>query len=146
VLKVRAHATSRMQIMHAHQGGKLALSPHARQECASRLRGAQVNVTLEELHLDTNQVDNDGATHLAQMLAVNKSLRKVSLAANRIGDEGMAALAEMLKSNSTLLELDLSSNEIGYDGALHACRPCASAQARRVPLMQDLACMQVLSR
>jgi NLR family CARD domain-containing protein 3 len=73
---------------------------------------------LEELHLDTNQIDDDGVSHLASMLAVNKSIRTLNLAANRIGDVGMAALAEMLKVNSTLTELDLSSNEIGYDGMI----------------------------
>jgi NLR family CARD domain-containing protein 3 len=76
----------------------------------------QYNVVLEELHLDTNQIDDDGVSQLAGMLAVNKSIRTVNLAANRIGDVGIAALAEMLKCNSTLTELDLSSNEIGYDG------------------------------
>lgn len=77
----------------------------------------QVNVTLEELLLDTNQVDDEAVEHIAKMLAVNKSLRVVNLGANRIGDAGAAALAEMLKSNTTLRELDLGSNEIGYDGA-----------------------------
>ena len=77
----------------------------------------QVNVTLEELLLDTNQVDDEAVEHIAKMLAVNKSLRVVNLGANRIGDSGAAALAEMLKSNTTLRELDLGSNEIGYDGA-----------------------------
>lgn len=76
----------------------------------------QYNVVLEELHLDTNQIDDDGVAQLAGMLGVNKSIKKLNLAANRIGDVGMAALAEMLKCNSTLTELDLSSNEIGYDG------------------------------
>jgi NLR family CARD domain-containing protein 3 len=78
----------------------------------------QYNAVLEELHLDTNQIDDDGVSHLASMLAVNKSIRTLNLAANRIGDVGMAALAEMLKVNTTLTELDLSSNEIGYDGMI----------------------------
>lgn len=80
----------------------------------------QVNVTLEELLLETNQVDDEAVEHLAKMLAVNKTLRVVNLGANRIGDSGAAALAEMLKANTTLRELNLGSNEIGYDGARHA--------------------------
>lgn len=79
-----------------------------------------MNVTLEELLLETNQVDDEAVEHLAKMLAVNKTLRVVNLGANRIGDSGAAALAEMLKANTTLRELNLGSNEIGYDGAQHA--------------------------
>jgi Ran GTPase-activating protein (RanGAP) involved in mRNA processing and transport len=77
----------------------------------------QANQALEELYLDTNQIDDDAAEALAAALAANKTLKKVDVSANRIGDAGVAALAEMLKVNGTLQELNLTSNEVGYDGA-----------------------------
>lgn len=95
-------------------------------------------MTLEELHLDTNQVDDESVEDIAKMLAVNKSLRVVNLGANRIGDAGAAALAEMLKDNTTLQELNLGSNEIGYDGAclcaMYVCHACVQCNAAPYPI------------
>jgi hypothetical protein len=89
----------------------------------------QSNDTLEELHLDTNQIDDEGIEALAAAVAVSSSLRVLNLSANRMGDVGAAAIAETIKSNKVLEELDLSSNEIAYDGlnppsmSLHTSNP-----------------------
>ena len=49
----------------------------------------QTNTTLEELHLDTNQIDDEALEELAAAFAVNTSLRKINLSANRIRDAGV---------------------------------------------------------
>lgn len=49
-------------------------------------------------------------------IAGDASISTLNISANNIGDQGAAALAEMLKSNTTLERLDISSNVIDYDG------------------------------
>lgn len=109
----RTWTRTRSTRSHAGRAARGHVHQFSNQHCSL----VQANSTLEELHLDTNQIDDDGVEALAAVLAANTSLKKLNLSANRIGDAGVAALAEMLKVNSTLEELDLASNEVEYDGA-----------------------------
>ena len=70
---------------------------------------ATENRTLERLYLGGNQINAEGAKHLAKMLRHNKTLKALLLNVNELGDEGGTVLAEVLKDNQTLQELGLAS-------------------------------------
>ncbi|XP_042296346.1 leucine-rich repeat-containing protein 71 isoform X2 [Sceloporus undulatus] len=54
------------------------------------------NKTLASINLSCNHITNVGATHIANGLRLNRSLLSLSLANNQIGDEGALKLAEVL--------------------------------------------------
>lgn len=70
-------------------------------------------ITLHELHLSRNRIDDNGAMQIAAFIKKTHSLRILHLRVNEIGDLGAKAIAEALLQNATLTELDLSSNLIG---------------------------------
>src|SRR5437763_461824 len=69
--------------------------------------------TNEVLDLPNRNIDNDGATMIANALKKNIHSKEVNLAHNKIGHEGAEALAQL-----QLAQLDLSCNEIGPEGVL----------------------------
>ncbi len=80
-------------------------------------RGIEGNVSLEELILDSNGIDDAGAIELANGLGVHGSLQELSLYDNLIGPPGGKALTTAL-SNGTLMlkKLNLGKNMIHKDG------------------------------
>lgn len=85
--------------------------------------GLLPNVQL--LYLEGNQVGNDGAVALSELMKKQSSLpsprenglREVFLGANQIQSEGAKAIAATLYSNKVLSKLYLEGNNIGLEGA-----------------------------
>ena len=70
------------------------------------------NTTLKKLYLGFNDITDDGAQHLAQMLKTNRTLTHLYLQQNQIGDRGIQLLAGVLaRQNWTLEVLILFSNK-----------------------------------
>ncbi|CAF4067638.1 unnamed protein product [Adineta steineri] len=77
----------------------------------------QQNVTLTGLCLDKNQIDDQAVKYLADALQQNKTLTELYLNQNQIGDQGAKYLADALQQNMTLNVLSLNQNQIGDGGA-----------------------------
>ena len=87
------------------------------------------NSVLEVLDVGGNSIGNNGASHLAKLLARTKGgapLLSVSLQLNLlIGDYGAQLLASAIRSSAAcrrLQQLDLGGNKIGNDGAAELVR------------------------
>lgn len=83
---------------------------------------ALLESNVEYLYLEGNQVGNDGAKALAnlleqQALSECNALREVFLGANKIQADGAKFLAEILHQNKYLSKLYLEGNDIGLQGA-----------------------------
>jgi len=52
-----------------------------------------------------NNIGDEGAEHMADLLRVNTGIQVLYLQQNNIGDEGVGHLAEALKVNATLKTL-----------------------------------------
>ena len=71
------------------------------------------NMCLTELDLSRNPLGDLGVYSLAQVLSIcNSTLAVLHLSANQITDEGADYLVEMLKVNKTLSTLNLSENQL----------------------------------
>lgn len=73
------------------------------------------NKYLEELNISHNSISDSGIRCLASTIG-SCVLKRVDLAENDISNEGAKYLAEMLATNTNLLQLSLSENRIGNDG------------------------------
>ena len=78
----------------------------------------QYNHTLRELNLSRNNIQDDGATAIAQGLlkSSDSKLHVLDLSWNSLTNEGAIALAHVLKEKSILRSLKLASNAIGDEG------------------------------
>ena len=65
------------------------------------------------LDLCGNQIRDQGASAIAEMLAHNRSLTRLDLKSNDIGIDGVGAIFDALDVNSTLTELDLGVPSVG---------------------------------
>lgn len=71
------------------------------------------NLTLKELYLSNNFLSDMGVHSLAQVLSINNStLECLQIHSNDITDEGAEYLGEMLKTNKKLSSLGLNDNKI----------------------------------
>ena len=77
------------------------------------------NTTLEKLYLHQNNIGDEGAKAIAQVLETNKTLKLkiLGLNKNNIGDEGAKAIAQVLETNTIFDSLYLNENNIGDEGA-----------------------------
>ena len=66
----------------------------------------------------SNNIGDEGAIILADILRYNNTVQKINLGHNNIGDEGAIAIAHMLRSNTSIREIDLRGNNIGKEGAI----------------------------
>jgi len=73
--------------------------------------------TIEELFLNGNKIDDDGAALIAATVQNSTSLRKLWLYNNCIGEEGGVALGRALKVNTSLVSLQLRENKLGNESA-----------------------------
>jgi hypothetical protein len=96
-----------------------------------------VNSSLQELYLGSNDIGDSGATAIAAALRVNSSLQKLDLSYNTIGNSGTVAVARALMRHSTLRQLDLRGNRIGADGVAAITESIESAFLGH---MQNLSC------
>ncbi|MDA9573948.1 hypothetical protein N9R48_03395, partial [Rickettsiales bacterium] len=69
------------------------------------------------INLMDNNIGDQGAEALAQVLEKNSTVTSINLSGNNIGDEGTEALALALKEKSTVTSINLSGNNIGAEGA-----------------------------
>ena len=70
------------------------------------------NKNLTSINLRSNQLESDGANHIANALKENSTLRSINLYFNELGSVGASHIADALKENSTLTSINLDSNEI----------------------------------
>uniref|UniRef100_A0A673BYW8 NLR family CARD domain-containing protein 3-like n=1 Tax=Sphaeramia orbicularis TaxID=375764 RepID=A0A673BYW8_9TELE len=76
----------------------------------------QCNRKLVSLNVQKNLIGAGGAKRIAEALKTNRTLTKLILCSNQLGDKGTVALAEALTINQTLLSLQLQSNSISNRG------------------------------
>jgi Ran GTPase-activating protein (RanGAP) involved in mRNA processing and transport len=77
------------------------------------------NWTLEWLDLHSNNITDEGAEYLAEMLKTNKTITLLGLAFNGISDRGVRLLANAITNyNKTLDWLHLSSNKFITDRSI----------------------------
>jgi Ran GTPase-activating protein (RanGAP) involved in mRNA processing and transport len=75
------------------------------------------NRTLEQLSLWNNRIGDMGVRSLSNALSFNRNnLKKIDLSDNDITDDGAKYLAQMLKTNTILTHLTLSRNNISDKG------------------------------
>eukprot|EP00043_Microstomoeca_roanoka_P009128 m.87017 g.87017 ORF g.87017 m.87017 type:complete len:714 (-) comp14488_c0_seq1:1253-3394(-) len=78
------------------------------------------NTSLRMLNLSSNDIMEDGAEAVAQLLLRDTtSLESLDLSGNSLGDEGVRTLARAIHTNTRLLHLNLCNNGIGQEGAFH---------------------------
>jgi len=78
----------------------------------------QVNLTLKQLFLCSNNIGVGGALSIAVALCHNHTLEDLFISNNKILDDGVIAIAECLKTNKALKFLDLVNNNITEIGAI----------------------------
>ena len=89
------------------------------------------NDSLKVLVLWDNDIGDDGAQALAQMLKKNTTLEKLSLGKCGVGDRGARALSEALKENFALKSLYLYSNPFPTMGRRRWQRVCVGTSRSR---------------
>jgi hypothetical protein len=72
---------------------------------------------LRVLNLNDCRVGTQGAVDLAAVLTSNLTLHELHVASNQINDRGMAALVKALKGNQALHTFNFSDNGLSADGA-----------------------------
>jgi hypothetical protein len=86
-------------------------------EIAVLARALTANSCLQELYLDHNEIDVEGAMALADMLRENTALHVLQLSSNQTRDTGAQALARVLaKDNVTLKRLAVNANRVTSKG------------------------------
>ena len=72
---------------------------------------------LRVLNLNDCRVGTQGAVDLAAVLTSNLTLHELHVASNQINDRGMAALVKALKGNQALHAFNFADNGLSADGA-----------------------------
>ena len=62
-----------------------------------------------DMDLNENEINGEGASHIAEVLSKTSAVSKLSLSNNAIGAERLQAISEALLTNSSLVELSLAS-------------------------------------
>ena len=109
-----------------------------------------VNTTLEHVNLSLCSIGPVEAQHLAQALCVNTSVKTLKLSHNNLHDEGAKVLAEMLGGNgaessgtinTTLEHVDLRWCCIGPVGAQHLAQAlCVNTSVKTLLFLEQMAC------
>ena len=61
------------------------------------------------VYLDNNEITEEGASYIAEVLGTTRALRKLYLWGNPIGDKELQYIAEALTTNTSLIKLNLSN-------------------------------------
>ena len=77
----------------------------------------QVNTTLQNLDISSNNISDAGTAAISDNLKRNNSLVKLNMSRNKITGERVKMIVEALQVNTTLKQLNLSINKITDDGA-----------------------------
>ena len=95
----------------------------------------KLNGTLRILNLRWNQIDDDGAKRLFDVLKDgNKTLEHLHLDLNQITDKSVMSILDMINENRTLTLLILTDNQISEDNQ----RQLEKAGQLREPLCLDV--------
>ena len=70
---------------------------------------------LQELHLGSNRLCDEGALKLAEIVGASKKLRKLDVTSNSITSRGLCALARAVAQHAEMQEMDLWGNR--FDSA-----------------------------
>ncbi|XP_071506837.1 leucine-rich repeat-containing protein 34-like [Diadema antillarum] len=76
------------------------------------------NTFVTGLDMRYNQLTDQGAAHMAELLKETCCLKRLSLMCNDVGPEGAVHIANGLQVNETLQELKLNGNKIGNKGGM----------------------------
>ena len=91
-------------------GGELLEDKHIK-VLAKALKHGRVEV----VDLQSNNIGDEGAIYLAEMLKTNKTIKTITLYGNKICDAGGEALARSFARNQTLQQIYLGGNEMNPD-------------------------------
>jgi hypothetical protein len=72
---------------------------------------------VSNIDLISNEIDDEGATALADTLKVNTTVTNINLDWNKIGVKGGPALVDALKVNTSVTDIDIEGNVIGSENA-----------------------------
>lgn len=75
------------------------------------------SINIKRLSLATNNIGDDGAVAIAEMLTKNRTLESIDLSNNLIDYDGFVALAQAMVENQTLKEIYLDGNYAGAMGS-----------------------------
>ncbi|CAF5180165.1 unnamed protein product, partial [Rotaria magnacalcarata] len=71
---------------------------------------------IESVTLSSNQIGDQGAQYIAEVLKNNEKVVCLNFDWNKISEQGARYLGELLQTNTTLEILNLNLNEIGEQG------------------------------
>jgi len=71
-----------------------------------------------QLNLARNQLGDEGAKEVGNLVKNNHNITNVDLSGNNIGNRGVESLLSHLGPETAILSLDLSHNDIGTEGGL----------------------------
>ncbi|QDZ23760.1 hypothetical protein HOP50_11g63000 [Chloropicon primus] len=86
--------------------------------CRDLSRMLSVNQNLVFVDFSYNNIDNEGAEHLAAGLLKENKIKTLYLNSNAIGSMGISKLSISIARMNKLVSLDLSQNPIGDEGIL----------------------------
>ena len=66
---------------------------------------------LRKLDLSSNQLRNQGATEVANVLVSNASIQSLNMDYNEIKEHGLVAMMKVLEQNKTLVKLKMENNK-----------------------------------
>ncbi|XP_063062712.1 leucine-rich repeat-containing protein 34 [Engraulis encrasicolus] len=116
-----------LQVLQDTRGTQIKLTGNNRLKEVQRLNDSDmlaVSQTLlctsiTDLDLRYNNITDQGAKHVAELLQENSSIESLDFMCNDIEAEGAELIAQSLHSNTTLRSLRLTGNKIGDKGAMH---------------------------
>ncbi len=73
--------------------------------------------SIQRLHLNGNNINNEGCQYIAEVLKTNTQLTHLCLKNNKIGIQGVTSIANGIIANKTLSMLDLGGNKFQDKGA-----------------------------
>lgn len=82
-------------------------------------KALQYNITVKELNLTDNFLNNNACYHMGAMFLSNKTITEPNMRGCRIGPKGASRLFCRLQHNTALRVLDLSYNQLGDGGMEH---------------------------
>ena len=81
------------------------------------MKSLQLIHTIENLHLDNNNITEEVANDIATVISSNEGLQKLNLGGNNFQTSGTIAIVKSLQTISSLIILCLDHNNITYEAA-----------------------------
>ncbi|KAG8009658.1 Leucine-rich repeat-containing protein 34 [Nibea albiflora] len=120
-IKVNPHVLDALEKTTDTESVTLQLRGNHRLRCVQRLDDRDVlalskclrnNECVTGLDVSYNNITDEGAGHLADLLQCNSTLLSLRLSGNKIGNRGAMHLASMLQVNDSLTELELDACDL----------------------------------